>query len=37
MPTEFLTLITSEQYNYLMGLSGIAAAFVVLVIWSRGL
>lgn len=37
MPLELQGLITPENYNYLMGLAGITSAFVVLVIWSRGL
>jgi hypothetical protein len=37
MPVEFAELITPEMYHYLMGLSGIASAFVVLLIWSQGL
>lgn len=37
MPPELVGMITPEQFNYLMGLSGIASAFVILVIWSKGL
>ena len=37
MPAELVGVLAPEQYNYLMGLAGIASAFVVLVIWSRGL
>ena len=37
MPVELLGFITPEQFNYLSGLAGITSAFVVLVIWSRGI
>ena len=37
MPADLVGLITPEQFNYLMGFAGIASAFVVLVIWSRGI
>jgi hypothetical protein len=37
MPAELVGVLTPDNYNYLMGLSGIASAFVVLIIWSRGL
>jgi hypothetical protein len=37
MPVELVGLISADNFNYLMGLAGIASAFVVLVIWSRGL
>jgi len=37
VPDVLTGLLTFSQYNYLMGLSGIAAALVVMLIWSRGL
>lgn len=37
MPVEFVGLITVEHYGYLMGLAGIASAFVLLIIWAQGL
>jgi len=37
MPVELLGLITVEQYFYLSGLAGVTAAFVVWLLWSRGL
>jgi hypothetical protein len=37
MPVELVELLSVENYNYLMGLAGIAAGFVVCLIWSQGL
>lgn len=37
MPADLVGLITLEQFNYLMGFAGIVSAFVVLIIWSRGI
>jgi len=37
MPIEFQGILTVDNYNYLMGLSGLVSAFIVLQIWSKGL
>lgn len=37
MPVELVPFLTVENYNYLMGMTGIASAFAVLIIWSQGL
>lgn len=37
MPIELQPFLTVENYHYLMGLAGIAGAFVILLIWSQGL
>lgn len=36
MPVEFIDLISQQDFSYLMGLAGIASAFVILTIWSQG-
>ncbi len=37
MPAAFVDLLTPEHYEYLMGLAGIASAFVILWIWGQSL
>lgn len=37
MPTELIGLIEPNHYHALMGFAGVISAFVVLMIWSRGL
>ena len=37
MPIELAPYITVANYNHIMGQAGIAAAFIVLIVWSRGL
>lgn len=37
MPVEFTDILTVDNYNYLMGMSGLVSAYIVLQIWSKGL
>ena len=37
MPVELVTYISAENYNYLMGLTGVVAGFLVWILWSKGI
>jgi len=37
MPAFFNGLLTPDNYNYLMGLSGLISAFVVWTLFSKGI
>jgi len=37
MPVELVPYISAENYNYLMGLTGVVAGFLVWMLWSKGI